>query len=68
MLEILKTFEKIINKKFNIIKSKPRPGDTEKLVCDNQYINSVLNLKIKKTTFLKSISNAINWKKKVDEK
>ena len=67
VLEILKTFKKIINKKFNIIKSKPRPGDTEKLVCDNKYINSVLNLKLKNNLF-KSISNAINWKKKVDEK
>ena len=67
VLEILKTFEKIINKKFYTIKSKPRPGDTEKLVCNNQYINSVLNLKLKNNLF-KSISNAINWKKKVDEK
>jgi len=63
VLKILKTFEKIINKKFKIVKKKPRPGDTEKLVCQTKYTKKILKLSLK-NNLIKSISNAINWKKK----
>ena len=63
VLKILKTFERIINKKFKLIKKKPRPGDTEKLVCQTKYTKKILKLNLE-NNLIKSITNAINWKKK----
>jgi len=63
VLKIIKTFEKIIKKKFILIDKKPRPGDTEKLICNTRFLKKTLKLNLK-NNLANSITNAINWKKK----
>lgn len=65
VLKIIKSFEKIIKKKFTIINKNPRPGDTESLICNTNFLNKTLKLDLKNNLF-KSIVNAIKWKKKIN--
>ncbi len=67
VLKILKTFEKVVDKKFNIKKKPPRPGDNTKLICDTSFISKVLKIN-PENDLINSINNAINWKKRIENK
>ena len=66
VLKIIKTFEKIINRKFKLTDKKPRLGDTKKMICNTKFLKKILKLDLK-NNLSASITNSIKWKKKINK-
>ena len=62
--DIVKAFEKNIQKKFKKIIKKPRPGDVAMITCSNGYLKKTLKYKFK-YNLTDSINKYLNWQKKI---
>ena len=62
--DIIKAYEKNINKRFKKIIKKPRPGDVAIITCSNGYLRKTLKYKFK-YNLTQSINKYLNWQKKI---
>ncbi len=67
VLQIIKTFEKILKKQFKTKIKKKRFGDVEKITCNNKQLKRTLKYKFK-NNLIESAKNYINWHKKIRNK
>lgn len=63
VLEIINFIKKKYNKNLNIVKTKKRPGDVDRLVCNINYAKKKLKWSPKFSSTKKIISDEINWVK-----
>ena len=61
VLEIVKTFEKIIGKKINKIYKKPRKGDVSEIICVPSKSNELKKIYSNKFNLKKSVESSLKW-------
>ena len=63
VLEVIKTFEKISNKKFSISFKNKREGDVSEIISDNSYFKKKLKIKYK-NKLEDILKSSLNWELK----
>lgn len=68
VLEIIKSFEKIIKRKIQIIVKEKRRGDIDQIFSINNKIKKKLNINFKFKTISEILKSSLSWEKKIYEK
>jgi len=63
VLDVVNNFSKVINKKIKVKFFPKRPGDVEKIFCDNTHLKKIFSKWKKSFNIQDSIKSALKWEK-----
>ena len=65
VLDVIKTFQRVSNKKLKIIYKNRRKADLEQIIADNKKLLKILKWKPKYANLISTVKSCINWEKKI---